>query len=82
MLMAMSTKANGLTTRLTVTGNTCIIMVPSTLDTGKMISSMVRARKHGQVGLFYLMLDGAHYEGQYVEGKKHGRGKLVFADGS
>jgi len=26
--------------------------------------------------------DGAVYEGQYSEGKKHGTGKLTFADGS
>ena len=26
--------------------------------------------------------DGAHYEGYYEEGKKHGKGLLVFADGS
>ena len=26
--------------------------------------------------------DGAKYEGQYGDGKKHGRGKLTFADGS
>ncbi len=30
----------------------------------------------------FVILDGAHYEGQYEEGKKHGKGKLVFADGS
>lgn len=28
------------------------------------------------------ILDGAHYEGQYEEGKKKGKGKLVFTDGS
>jgi hypothetical protein len=26
--------------------------------------------------------DGAKYEGQYIDGKKHGRGRLTFADGS
>jgi hypothetical protein len=26
--------------------------------------------------------DGAIYEGNYYEGKKNGRGKLTFADGS
>jgi len=26
--------------------------------------------------------DGAKYEGRYCDGKKHGKGKLTFADGS
>jgi hypothetical protein len=27
-------------------------------------------------------LDGAKYEGEYIDGKKEGKGKLTFADGS
>jgi hypothetical protein len=26
--------------------------------------------------------DGAKYEGHYIDGKKEGKGKLTFADGS
>ena len=26
--------------------------------------------------------DGAKYEGDYIDGKKEGKGKLTFADGS
>jgi len=28
------------------------------------------------------MGDGASYEGEYMEGMKHGRGKFIWADGS
>jgi hypothetical protein len=47
--MVMSTKVNGLTTKLTGMGSTCTITVPNIQAIGKMINSMGRARKHGQV---------------------------------
>ncbi len=45
----MFTRESGLTIRLTVTANICIIMVLNILATGKMINSMVKAKKLGQV---------------------------------
>ena len=57
-------------------------------ENGLRISSMDMELKHGQVKdknsninilfLYFYILDGAKYEGQYEMGKKHGKGKFIW----
>lgn len=53
-------------------------------DIGRMIFSMDMELKHVEEFKinFYIGSDGSKYVGEYFEGKKQGKGKYNWADGS
>lgn len=71
------------------------IIIPMVLDmkvSGLKTNNTVMAQKHGLVRLYIKkiqffkkinnFLDGAKYVGYYNMGRKHGKGKFLWADGS
>ena len=49
------------------------------MDTGKMIYRMVKELKFGKYKFYINRADESKYEGNYVEGKKHGKGIYTWA---
>ena len=57
-----------------------IVMVPDMMDTGKMIYRMVKELKFGKYKFYINRADESKYEGNYVKGKKHGKGIYTWAN--
>lgn len=51
-------------------------------DIGKMIYNMVKEKRNVDTIFNLIGADNSSYKGDYYEGKKQGRGKYIWPDGS